>query len=61
MKQDNFWISNKKFTCLVTVNKQGTITKTAPILRNFVGQQFEQLTKWATLRFGTISVRYIDE
>ena len=42
----SYWLSCEKFTVQVDVDKDNVIVHTAPIVRKFVGQQFDRLVEW---------------
>lgn len=41
-----YYVSAKFFTCAVVVDDDGIILKSAPIVRRFIGQSFENLMRW---------------
>lgn len=41
-----YWASCDKFTVRVDVDDAGIVTDTAPIVRKFVGQKWDNLRRW---------------
>ena len=41
-----YWVSSKRMTVWVQVNSMGEITDTAPVIRKFIGQPFDNLIGW---------------
>jgi hypothetical protein len=46
-KERQWWFSCTKFTCLVVSDKNNVVTsKSAPIVKRFVGQHIKNLANW---------------
>jgi hypothetical protein len=42
---------NGKINCYIKIDKDGTIIKSAPVLRKFIGQKLENLISWTNQNF----------
>lgn len=51
------WFSTVGMTCLVVLEEDIITSASAPIVKRFVGQRFDNLYRWASRRFGPVKVR----
>ena len=43
---NRYWLSSRKMTVGVTVNRHTLISDAAPVARRFIGQPFANLKRW---------------
>jgi hypothetical protein len=49
---EEYWVSSPIGTCLVIVDKNGTILDTARLWGKFIGQPFDNLQRWLGYKGG---------
>jgi len=47
-----YYVSSNKITIAVDVDSEGTIIKTAPVAKKFIGQPFKNLERWMVKQGG---------